>query len=76
MRYTLELFVFPAPTVIRECSTGSERLPGPCLGEQSTTLKSCMTMALKEHASKKLCAEMMRCETEGSKNSYLTGDWS
>ena len=58
MRYTLELFVFLQPSVIRERLDQLKKLQST-LGSIND-LEIVHDMLLKEHASNKLCAELMR----------------
>jgi CHAD domain-containing protein len=58
MRYTLELFVFLQPSVIRERLGQLKKLQST-LGSIND-LEIVHDMLLKEHASKRLCAELMR----------------
>jgi CHAD domain-containing protein len=58
MRYTLELFVFLHPIVIREWLDRLRKLQS-VLGSIND-LEIVHDMALKKHASKRLCAELMR----------------
>jgi CHAD domain-containing protein len=58
MRYTLELFVFLQPSVIRERLAQLKKLQST-LGTIND-LEIVHDMLVKEHASKRLCAELMR----------------